>query len=599
MNVVKKLWSLCEGSKQLLIFGIFCAGMAAMLNLTVPLITRYTVDTLISGEASDLPEFILRAVDGLGGEEWLRLNLWVCGAAIIMIVGLMGIFMFFRGRSIVTVSENVALRLRERLYDHIQNLPYEYHVKAQTGDLIQRCTSDVNTVRQFMASRVIELVRMVFTLSIALFFMFNLHVQLAFVSVAVVPFIIVFSIKYYKRVSEIFHKVDVKEGELHTVLQENLSGVRVVRAFGREKFEIDKFEVKNDEFKELTIKWLNMQAVFWATANTLTLLQYGLIVVVAVYLNYIGYVSVGTFIAFVTYANMFLWPVRNLGRILSDFGQSGVALKRIDEVMNVEQDQEDEAWLTPSLKGDIVFDNVHFGFTKDNEVLKGMSFRVKRGQTVAILGATGVGKSTIMHLMLRLYEPQSGTITINGYPIDEISKKWLRRRIGIVLQETFLYSKTVFENLRMADENIGIDEAKLATKTASVHRDIKKFERDYDTLVGEKGVTLSGGQKQRLAIARTIIKDCDVLIFDDSLSAVDTETDSQIRQALKERGEGVTTFIISQRITTLMDADTILVMDNGVIADSGTHAELVSRDGLYSKIWNIQTAMEDEFLDDM
>jgi len=573
--------------------------MAAMLNLIVPLITRYTVDTLISGESSDLPQFVLRAIDNLGGDEWLRQNLWVCGVAIIVIVAVMGVFMFFRGRSIVTVSENAALKLRETLYDHIQKLPYEYHVKAQTGDLIQRCTSDVNTVRQFMASRVIELVRMVFTLSIALFFMFSLHTQLALVSVAVVPFIIVFSIKYYKRVSEIFHKVDVKEGELHTVLQENLSGVRVVRAFGREKFEIDKFEVKNDEFKELTIKWLNMQAVFWATANTLTLLQYGLIVVSAIYLNYIGYVSVGTFIAFVTYANMFLWPVRNLGRILSDFGQSGVALKRIDEVLDVGQDKEDEAWLMPSLKGDIVFDGVHFGFTKDNEVLKGMSFHVKRGQTVALLGATGVGKSTIMHLMLRLYEPQSGSITINGYPINEISKKWLRQRIGIVLQETFLYSKTVFENLRMADENLDMDEAKLATKTASVHRDIKKFERNYDTLVGEKGVTLSGGQKQRLAIARTIIKDCDVLIFDDSLSAVDTETDAQIRQALKERGEDVTTFIISQRITTLMDADVILVMEDGIIADQGTHAELVSRDGLYSKIWNIQTAMEDEFLDDM
>jgi len=573
--------------------------MSAMLNLTVPLITRYTVDTLISGQASDLPQFVLHAIDGLGGEEWLRQNLWACGVAIIVIVGLMGIFMFFRGRSIVTVSEDVALRLRERLYDHIQKLPYEYHVKAQTGDLIQRCTSDVNTVRQFMASRVIELVRMVFTLSIALFFMFSLHVQLAFVSVAVVPFIIVFSIKYYKRISDIFHDVDVKEGELHTVLQENLSGVRVVRAFGCEKYEIDKFEVKNDEFKKLTIKWLNMQAVFWSVANTLTLLQYGLIVVSAVYLNYIGYVSVGTFIAFVTYANMFLWPVRNLGRILSDFGRSRVALGRIDEVLNEEQDQENETGLTPSLQGDIIFDNVHFGFTKDNEVLKGMSFHVKRGQTVALLGATGVGKSTIMHLMLRLYEPQNGVITINGYPINEISKNWLRQRIGIVLQETFLYSKTVFENLRMADENLEMDEAKLATKTASVHRDIKKFERNYDTLVGEKGVTLSGGQKQRLAIARTIIKDCDVLIFDDSLSAVDTETDAQIRQALKERGEGVTTFIISQRITTLMDADVILVMENGIIADQGTHAELASREGLYSKIWNIQTAMEDEFLDDM
>ena len=596
MSVVRKLWRLCEGSKPLLIFGIVCGAAASTLNLIIPLVTRYTVDTLISDESSDLPRFVLVAIGSLGGEQWLRQNLWFVGVVIVVIVAAMGFFMYLRGRSIITASENVALKLRDTLYDHIQKLPYEYHVKAQTGDLIQRCTSDVNTIRQFLAARIIELVRMIFTLVIAVFFMFSLHVQLTFVSFAVVPFIFIFSVKYYKLVSNIFHEVDVKEAELHTVLQENLSGVRVVRAFGREKLEIDKFEVKNSEFRKLTIKLLGALATFWSVSNTLSLLQYGLIVVFAIYLSSVGQISVGTFIAFITYANMFLLPVRNLGRILSDFGQSKVALGRIEEVLNVKEDAEDESWQTPPLDGDIIFEDVYFGFSEHSEVLKGLSFRVRRGQTVAILGSTGSGKSTIMHLLLRLYEPNSGQITIGGHSIGNISKKWLRKRIGIVLQEPFLYSKTVFENLRMAKDSLSMDEAQRATKVASVHRDIKKFDKDYNTIVGEKGVTLSGGQKQRMAIARTIIKDCDILIFDDSLSAVDTETDAHIRQALKEREGDVTTFIISQRIMTLMDADMILVVEDGKITDRGTHDELAARDGLYSKIWGIQTMMEDEFM---
>jgi len=598
VDVVKKLWGLCGGSKPLLLLGIFSGAVAAALNLTIPLITRYTVDTLLGDEAGQLPRFVLAAIDGLGGEYWLSRNLWVVGLAVVVIVGAMGFFMFLRGRCIVTVSEDVACRLRNTLYDHIQKLPYEYHVKAQTGDLIQRCTSDVNTIRQFLASRIIELVRLVFNLTIAVFFMFTLHVGLTFVSFAVVPFIIWFSIKYYKQVSELFHEVDVKEAELHTVLQENLSGVRVVRAFGCEKLEIEKFETKNAQFRDLVVRLLDALARFWAVSNVLTLLQYFLVVVAAIHLNARGEVSVGMFIAFVTYTNMFLWPVRNLGRVLSEFGQSKVALGRIEEVLAAKEDEEGEDNVTPELTGDIEFDDVSFGFDDGGDVLRGMSFTVKSGQTVAMLGSTGSGKSTIMHLLLRLYEPQSGRITIGGHALGTISKKWLRRRVGIVLQEPFLYSKTIFENLRMAKDGLCMHEATRAAKAASVHRDIVKFEKSYDTIVGEKGVTLSGGQKQRLAIARTIIRDCDLLIFDDSLSAVDTETDRQIRQALNEAQGSVTTFIISQRVTTLMDADLILVVDDGRITDRGTHEELLTRDGLYSKIWNIQTMMEDEFFTD-
>lgn len=585
MNIARKIWGLMEGSRRLYALGLVFVALAAGVNMLVPLIIRYIVDTLLDGQPADLPGFVLGAINRIGGEAWLRGNLWLPGLAIVMVFVVQGFFLYLRSRFVMAAAEDTTKTLRDRLYNHIQRLPYSYHIKAQTGDLVQRCTTDVNHVRNFLAGRVTELVIMVFFLGFAIVFMLSLDITLTFISISMVPVIIGFSSMFYRDVTKIYKEWDEKEAELHTVLQENLSGVRVVRAFGREAYEIQKFEAKNTELHDITILLNNKLAFFWSVSNGVSLLQYGIVVVAAIHLNYTGQVSVGTFMAFITYINIFLWPIRNLGRILADAGQTRVSIERLEEVFNAAQ-EEDGSIATPSLRGDIVFDDVRFGFG-GMEVLRGISFCVKSGQTAGILGATGSGKSTLMHLLVRLYEPQAGSITIGGVPINTISKYWLRSKIGIVLQETFLYSKTIFENLKMAKQQLASGEAERAAKIANVHRDIKRFDKRYNTIVGEKGVTLSGGQKQRVSIARTIIKESEILIFDDSLSAVDSETDLQIRQALKQRRAGVTTFIISQRITTLMDADVILVLENGRLADRGSHEELITREGLYSKIWEI------------
>jgi len=294
--------------------------------------------------------------------------------------------------------------------------------------------------------------------------------------------------------------------------------------------------------------------------------------------------------------NMLTFPIRQLGRILSDAGKSMVSMERIQGILNAEAEADEPNGLTPSLKGDIVFDHVSFAYDDGDkrEVLSDVSFTIKAGQTVAILGGTGSGKSTLVMLLQRLFTPTQGQISIGGVPIDQIQRRHLRAHVGLVLQEPFLYSKTIRDNVGIAIKDYTMDQVNDAAQIACAQSFIEKSDKGYDTLVGERGVTLSGGQKQRMAIARTLMKDNHILIFDDSLSAVDTETDAQIRAALKQKQQGVTTLIISHRISTLQEADWILVLENGRLADQGTHAQLIHRPGLYQKINSIQTQLEQE-----
>jgi ATP-binding cassette subfamily B protein len=392
-----------------------------------------------------------------------------------------------------------------------------------------------------------------------------------------------------------FLAADAKEGELSTVMQENFTGVRVVRAFGREKFELEKFKKFNKEFKNLNYISLEYIAKYWGGTDLLCFFQISLVVVVGSLMAYNNEISLGTLFVFTIYVNSLVWPLRQLGRILSQMGRMEVSLTRINEILHTPLEEGTKDSVKPDLRGDIVFDNVYFEYEPGVPVLKNMSFTVKQGEKIAVLGSTGSGKSSLMHLLLRLYDYKKGSIKINGTELRDIDKKYLREHIGIVLQEPFLYSKTIMENIKMAKDNLSDEEVYEAAKAASVHDVIMGFKQQYNTVVGERGVTVSGGQKQRIAIARTLVKDSDILIFDDSLSAVDTETDMKIQAELKENNKGITTFIISQRITTLMDADRIFVMENGQLADSGSHAELISRDGLYYRVWNIQNTLEEEF----
>ena len=574
---------------------ILTVVIAVAVAFISPLLLSEIIDSVIgTTRPLSLPGPIQGWLDARGGRDFLVNNMWIVALVLVGINVLNGLVMFLRGKWTAQASESIAEKMRNRLYRHLQTLPYDYHVKAATGDLIQRCTSDVETVRRFLSGQLVEIFRAVFMLVIALVIMLNMNVKMTLVSLMLVPILFLYGMVFFKLTMKRFRETDEAEGRMSAVLQENLTGVRVVRAFGREKYEVEKFDKVNDNFRNLAAHQANLLAYYWSISDLLTMMQTAISLIYGVILAARGEISVGDLLVFTSYVGQLLWPVRQLGRILSDMGKSFVALDRIDEILCQKSEANSPAMLHPSLAGDIVFDHVDFGYERDKPVLQDISLTVPHGSTVAILGATGSGKSTLVQLMQRLYDCTGGRITIGGVDIRDMDKNWLRSRVGLILQEPFLYSRTIESNLGIAKPDVTFEEVRDAARTACADDFITEFENGYATLVGERGVTLSGGQKQRIAIARTLCKENDILIFDDSLSAVDTETDAAIREALNARQADITTFIISHRITTLSRADMIVVLDHGRIIQRGTHDELIHQEGLYKRINAIQNSLEDE-----
>ncbi|MDY3278854.1 MAG: ABC transporter ATP-binding protein [Eubacteriales bacterium] len=587
--------TLMRDNKWYFLAALICTVFTVIIEFITPILLAETLDYYLQGKPSRMPGFINAWVNGLGGREFMARNLWIVGLALVGLNILSGVFSFSKGRSQAVAGENVSLYLREKLYGHIQRLPFSYHVKAETGDLVQRCTSDVETVRRFLAGQLMQVVNAVMMIGFALFYLLRENVKITLISMILVPVLFLFAWLFFKWVIKSFRLADESEGKMSAVLQENLTGVRVVRAFGRQEYEVEKFEAANSDLKKKNFKICNLLAVYWATSDALSMIQSMLTLLTCVFFAIRGEITVGTLTIFTSYIWKLLWPIRQLGRILSDAGKSSVAMERIDEILRQPEEPAEPDAIKPSLKGDIVFDHVTFAYADGRDVLKDMSFTIPHGKTVAILGATGSGKSSVVHLIQRLFEPKKGEIRIGGTPINKIDRYYLRSRVGLVLQEPFLYSRTLKENVAIAVPNATDEAIDQAVQDAAAKAFILESDKGFETLVGERGVTLSGGQKQRVAIARTLMKDNDILIFDDSLSAVDTETDAQIRAALKRRSKDTTTIIISHRIVTLSQADLILVMEDGRVTEQGTHDQLIHSGGLYSKIFNIQTALEEEF----
>ena len=588
------MWELVRANIWPFLGAMVSTVMIVLIGFMTPVLLAETIDSVLGTAPSTLPAWLLQPIEALGGREFLRQNLWVLGAVLVGLNLINGVFTFFKGRLSAVASENIALTLRESLYSHLQHLPFSYHVHAATGDLIQRCTSDVETIRRFLSVQVMEVVNTVLLVTISLIILIGKNVTITLYSMILVPALFAFATWFFNRVHKGFRVMDEAEGKMSAVLQENLTGVRVVRAFGQQQREVDKFDEANSDFRNKARHLNDLLAIYWGGGDALSMLQAMITLLICVVYASRGEITVGALIIFTTYVSQLLFPIRQLGRTLSDAGKSLISMERIQDILSSPAEPEEPNALKPDLHGDIVFDHVSFAYDNDEPILKDVSFTIPAGKTVAVLGGTGSGKSTLMYLLQRLYEPTSGTISIGGVPLNKIDREYLRSHVGLILQEPFLYSKSIRDNVGIALNHPDMERIVDAAQIACAEGFITKADQSWDTLVGERGVTLSGGQKQRVAIARTLLKDNHVLIFDDSLSAVDTETDAQIRSALHDRAKDTTTLIISHRITTLSQADFILVLEDGRVADQGTHAELCSRPGLYQRINNIQNVLEDE-----
>ena len=585
------VWHFLRGSKAYFIIAVVCISLMNLLALIVPRVISYTVDALITGKESDLPAFIVDAIDSIGGPAYIREHLYLI-AVFLMIIGALSalcnyLYRYYNNKGAETLLET----MRNEIFAHIARLPFSWHTKNQTGDIIQRCTSDVDAVKNFVSGQLTEVFRVVLMVAFSLYFMFTINVKLALIALILIPINIAYSAYGHKRMGKIFEEADVEEGKLSAVVQENLTGVRVVRAFGRELFEKERFEKQNYDYWKMWIRMDWILAWFWAIGTLLLSLQTVIVVVLGAVFAVRGEMLAGEYIAFFSYNIMLTWPIRLLGRLISGLSRSEIATDRIRYIMNSEPEKDEGKKLKPEMTGDIVLNNVSFAYDESKEIVKDVSFRIKGGTTVGILGGTGSGKSTLMHLLNRLYElpKENGSITISGVDIKDIEVGYLRENVGMVLQEPYLFSRTLAENIALGGTNAEIEDIKEAAGTASLLETIENFKEGFETTVGERGVTLSGGQKQRTAIARMLIGKSPIMVFDDSLSAVDAETDAKIRKGLMEKGKDSTVIIISHRITTLMAADNILVLDKGRLVESGTHDELIKNSGIYRKIYDIQS----------
>ena len=561
------------------------------LELVIPQIIRVSVDALI-GSGSIKSALAQRIVDAFGGVSYLRQNLWLPAAVMAALGLLSALFRYVVNLTSAQAGETLVKTSRDLLYHHIQHLPWKWHMQNPTGDIIQRCTADVERIKTFFQEQFVTVFRIVALIALSLVCMALINWKLALVPIVLFPVIIIYSVLFHNSIRARFTDCDEAEGVLSTIAQENLTGVRVVRAFGREEFERARFEKQNEIYTSLWVKLTHTMSDFWAVGDATSCIQTMLVVVFGGLLCVRGEMTEGDFISFAIYNGMVIGPVRRLGRIISEMSKTGVSVARIAEVLDapVERDAPDAKELP--MDGDIAFEHVSFRYETGPDVLNDVSFTIPAGTSFGVLGATGSGKSSLLLMLCRLYAPSEGHVTVGGEDLAAMPASWVRDHVGIVLQEPFFLSRTIGENIGIC----GADDAAVrrAAQTACVANDIESFSQGYETMVGERGVTLSGGQKQRVAIARMLTKKTPVIVFDDSLSAVDTQTDEKIRAALNRDLKGATTIIISHRITTLMDCDNILVLEHGKVLQRGTPEELLRQDGLFRQIYDMQMAIGEE-----
>ena len=589
------LWSFLKGAKRYFAVAILAAGITALADMLQPQIIRAAVDCAIGGKEGDFPDYIMNLVNSIGGFGYLGQNLWIMALAVVAVAAVQVVSQYIFRVYNTKASETLVKSMRDQLFSHIERLPFAWHMKNRTGDIIQRCTSDIDTTKNFLSEQLTSVFRICLLLTLSISFMVGMHLLLTLIALIPTPVIIVYSFFFHRKIHDGFTQCDESEGKLSAMAQENLTGVRVVRAFGRERSQIDKFQKQNDEYTLLWEKMAKTMSQFWSVSDILSGIQVMLVVVFGAVFCVRGSLTEGEYIAFIAYNSMMVWPIRQLGRMISEMSKAGVSIDRVAYIMDSPIEADAPGAADAPMDGDICFEHVSFGYENSPEILHDISFTMKAGTTLGILGGTGSGKSTMMLLLDKLYllEENSGRITIGGTDIRNIRTAHLRRNIGMVLQEPYLFSRTIAENIGIVSPRLDMEAIRSAAAAAALDETVTSFAAGYDTMVGERGVTLSGGQKQRAAIARMLTTDTPIMIFDDSLSAVDTQTDARIRASIAQRFGKASVILISHRITTLAAADKIIVLDKGRIAEEGTHEQLKCAGGIYQKIYETQSGYEE------
>ena len=591
----RNLWFITRGQRARYLSAVLAMGVSNLFMLSSPLVGMYALDALSADDlgqgAPGLTQAAL-AIASVFGSTPVIAYLIASALAGVLVTALGGLFLYLRGRWAAIASEAIARKLRDALYERLHHLPASFFDTADTGDLVQRCSSDVETVRMFLSAQVVEIGRAVLLVAIMTPMLFWRDERLAMLSVCLMPVIVLGAVAFFTRVKRVFLEVDESEAAMTAVLQENLTGIRVVRAFARQDFEIKRFGERNAAFRDNYFRMNRLMGLYWGISDLFCMAQITIVLLAGGIFLAEGTITVGELFAFITLVGMVLWPVRHLGRVLTDTGKAMVALKRINHILETEEETQEPVPQIGRARGDLAFEDLTFGYEPKRFVLRDVSVTIPAGQTVGIVGAPGSGKSTLIRLLLRLYSFAQGRITLDGLDITQVDRKWLRAQVGVVLQDPFLYSRSIEENLRVARPGAPVQDLIDATRDAAIHQAIEDFPAGYDSLVGERGVTLSGGQRQRLALARALLKDPPVLVLDDSLSAVDTGTELAILAALRRRQGRHTTLLIAHRLSSVRDADRILVLDEGQLVQDGDHRTLAALPGPYRRLCEIQGALD-------
>ena len=577
------LWMLMSGYQGEYMGAMIYQILSALAKSGTYLLLEYFVDN-----------FLLAQTAGF--------SVWVIAIGFVLLFLFQGITTFLSQRAAAETAEGTTRRLRDYLYDHIQHLTFSYHAKTDTGDLVQRCTSDVDAIRRFYADQAIGIGRIIILFLVNFIALLKLNVPLALYSVIVVPIVLFISIYFFQKVTKAYEAYQEQDAVLSTTLQENLSGVRVVKAFARQPYEIDKFKRDNFEKYKRGKKLNTLHSLFWPISDIFCGAQLLFGYYIGARMAMSGVITVGTYMAYAGLVVWIIYPLRNLGRMIVQMSNGLVSYDRLYKIIKENREPLDQGSITShvKVKGDIVFSHVSFHYDDGSEVLHDISFECKTGMAIALLGSTGSGKTTLVNLLPRFYDVSEGAIMLDDSDLRLYSRRFLREQIGIVEQEPFLFSRSIYENITFGiKEKVTQEQVEEAAKMAAIHDVILSFPQGYKTLVGERGVTLSGGQKQRVAIARTFIKDPRVLILDDSTSSVDAETEAHIQTAIHQLMQNRTTFIIAHRVQSIMKADLILVLDKGKIIQKGTHQELLQQEGVYRNIFEIQTKIEEDLQEEL